>query len=1146
MIQRTIIGTLIFIWGIFPKIMAQNETPNLVSSIYNVSFDASSADLNPQFLGRPSNLAKDILQLRWEADNEKEGAWVSISWPKQQKIKELWIIGKAKPYDIVLDPYMRTSNYLVPRKITLAFSDGSKTEAELRLSDDYQIISLPEVKTTKSVRIQVKTVWEGSGKKNTGLCKVKAFSQAHESGFQLHFFELYDVKNDQPVQSVKLEIINQGSAISGAQLQVTDKGKKFYITALSDIPENSVTTQQIWLPIVYTDRKLTFSVKAKNNRFPESQLIEVKAYNKNYFDGGTMNIMMANHNDLGWLNTQSITADYRSDVLIAPALDMMKTNPDFKYMMESVEYLKEFLVRHPERKEELIQRMLEGRFTFGASYVQNLQVHVGQEKLIRQFYYGRRWLKENIPGYDTHYYINTDVPGFSYQMPQILKKSGINYTIQGRLPWGFYYWQGLDGTSIPMFAFSYNDPHGLLNPKNNTGWMKFINQREYYFRPRQLPRTMLYDFNADYLPPCNDLLPFVETQNTTMKRFADKWNTHYKNEPEKQINPPKIKFVEPESALKEFFGNGELNIETVKGDWPLSWAYYDEPGNREGLLAGRKACNNLTASESLLAAVMQADPSANYPKNRFDEGWLANCWPDHGWGGNRGTATDSFYVASYQKSEEIAKSLIKSAQEQFLKLIPQPNNDQIPVVVYNPCSWERTELANCTVSYPENWKAFQLKDSHGNQVPFELVSKPEDQSQAEIMLLANKVPSLGYQTVYAWQANNFPENKTNIPTDSIETDRVKIRFGAGGIASYFDKTKNQEILQTDKFFGGEVIQLTAPGTAWEKVQPVNMGDFDKTSRHEFTTVSATETPLRYLIEKEAEFNYFTLLERFILNKFSGELIVEADVLNWTGEKARELRIVFPVNLDRSFKASYEIPFGTVEMGRDEIDYSILPENFESLFTPEKYGRKGLPYREAVNWVDVSSGDYQGNGCLFASDMTVHLFRDETANPVDYPVVQHVLLSTRESLAWNPEYSFTQAGSHSYRMALYPHQEGWRVAYKNGQSFNKPLIAFSGKGSETAPLPVSQSFLKVEPSNIIVSAMKQAEDGKGTIIRFFEAEGKFTKVKIRGFKPFDKVMVTDMLEYDTQSVPVSADGKIEISAKPWEILNIRIQSKLTRK
>jgi len=1140
MFQPKLIGILIFAFGFCLTAVSQNEQPNFVSPKYGVTFDASSADLNPQFLGRPSNLAKDnILQLRWEANNEKEGAWVSINWPKPQTIKELWIISKAKPYDIVLDPYMRTANYLVPRKINLTFSDGSKLPAELRLSDDYQIITLPEAKTTQTIRIQVESVWKGSGKKNTGLCKVKAFAQSHEVGFQPHFFELYDVKNDQPVQSVKLEITNLGSSVGDAQLQVSDNGKEFCSINLNEIPENSVTMQQIWLPIVYADKKLTFSIKTKNNRFPKSQLIDVKAYNKNYFDGGTMNLMMANHNDLGWLNTQAITADYRSNVLIAPALDMMKTNPDFKYMMESVEYLKEFLVRHPERKDELVQRMHEGRFTFGASYVQNLQVHVGQEKLIRQFYYGRRWLKENIPGYDTHYYINTDVPGFSYQMPQILKKSGIDYTIQGRLPWGFYYWQGLDGTTIPMFAFSYNDPHGLLNPKNNTGWMKFINQREYFFKPRQLPKIMLYDFDADYLPPCKEMLPFVETQNATMKLFAEKWNTHYLNEPEKQIHPPKLKFVEPESALKEFFENGELNIETIKGDWPLSWAYYDEPANREGLLSGRKACNKLTGAEGLFAAIKQVNPSVNYPQNKFDEGWLANCWPDHGWGGNRGPVTDSFYVASYRKSEEIASALVKTAQEQFLKSVPQPNNDQIPVVVYNPCNWERTELAPCTVAYPENWKAFQLKDANGNQVPFELVSKTENQSQAEIILLAGKVPSLGYQTFYASQANSFPENKTNIPADSIETELVKIRFGAGGIASYFDKIKNQEILQTDKFFGGEVIQFTAPGTAWEKVLPVNMNDFDKTSQHNFKTIRAQESPLRYIVEKEAKFDYFTLRERFILNKFSGELVVEADVLNWTGEKARELRIVFPVKLDRSFKASYEIPFGTVEMGRDEIDYSLLPENFESLFTPEKYGRKDLPYREAVNWVDVSSGDYQGKGCLFASDMTVHLFRDETANPVDYPVVQHVLLSSRESLAWNPEYSFTQAGSHSYRMALYPHPGGWRVAYKNGQAFNKPLIAFSGKGSGTTTFPTAQSFLKIEPSNIIVSAIKQAEDGKGTIVRFYEAEGRHTKAKLTGFKPFTKVFLTDMLEYTIQEIPVNADGSINISVKPWEIVTLRI-------
>ena len=74
---------------------------------------------------------------------------------------------------------------------------------------------------------------------------------------------------------------------------------------------------------------------------------------------------------------------------------------------------------------------------------------------------------------------------------------------------------------------------------------------------------------------------------------------NFKNDPGKQISPPVIRFVEPEGALKEIFGKGELNIETMKGDWPMTWAYYDEPGNREGLLMGRNGLKELVKAEGL-------------------------------------------------------------------------------------------------------------------------------------------------------------------------------------------------------------------------------------------------------------------------------------------------------------------------------------------------------------------------------------------------------------------------------------------------------------------------------------------------------------------------------------------------------------------
>lgn len=1088
----------------------------------------------------PANIAHEKLQLRWEAD-EKEGAWIEVQWKDDQKIKELWIVNKATAFDFFLDPYMRTSNYLVPKNVEISFSDGTSLDAELKLCEYYQILTLPKEIISSSVKILIKEVWEASGENNTGLAKLKAFSEPNSANFKVDIFEMYDIQNDLSVQSAKIEILNPGTKIENPLLVILKEGKRIWEINLNEIPAKSLSIQQIWIPAVYEETNLTFKFVSPDDLFTTNQSINVKPYTKNYFDGGTFNILNTNHNDLGWLNTQAITADYRSSDLILPAMDLIKENPEFKYTMESIEYLKEFLERHPEREDEMVQLMKDKRFVFGAGYVQNLQVHVGQEKLIRQFYLGRRWLLENFPECDTKFYMNTDIPGLTYQLPQILRKSGIDYMIQGRMAWGFYYWEGLDGTSIPMFAFRYAAPYGLMNPVNNTGWLKFLNEREYYYKPRQMPKSMLYDFNTDYMPPSPEIIPFVKSQNVVMEKFASAWNENFKDNPEKQINPPKIRFVEAEGALEEIFGNGELNIETMKGDWPMTWAYYDEPGNREALLMGRKAHNELLKAESLYSWLNILDNSAIYPKDKIYNGWLSNCWPDHGWGGNRGILTDSFYMESYKKSLKISTRLTKDAGEKVLNLVPQGSKTQIPVVVYNSLNWDRSEISSCIIHYPKNWKGLVLIDKNGNKVPLEVINHLPDKHSIEVAFLAKDIKAFGFESYFACKASSFPKENIDIQSDMVENEMIRIEFGAGGMSSLYDKIKNIEILKTDKFFGGEVIQMTAPDLAWESYAIVNMKDFDKTSLHDFKTIRAVESPIRYIIEKEAKFKYFTLRERFILNKHSREVIVEADILNWTGEKEKELRIVFPVNMDKSFRASYEIPFGTVDMGRDEIDYSYLPDNYETQFR-DVYARKDLPFREAVNWVNVSTGNYKGNGCLFASDMTVHLFRDETTDPVDYPVVQHALLSSRKSLAWNPDYWFTQPGNHSYKMALYPHDGNWRFAYKNGIAFNNPLLAYSGKGEEPVnkpSLPLSESLLSISPSNIIVSALKQGEDEDGLVLRFYEAEGRYTKAIIKGFKDFTKVYLTDMLEYNIEEIPVKQDGSIEISVKPWEIVTIKI-------
>ena len=44
------------------------------------------------------------------------------------------------------------------------------------------------------------------------------------------------------------------------------------------------------------------------------------------------------------------------------------------------------------------------------------------QQLVRQAYYGRKWIRENLPGCDDRVANNMDVPKRTWQMPQILAR----------------------------------------------------------------------------------------------------------------------------------------------------------------------------------------------------------------------------------------------------------------------------------------------------------------------------------------------------------------------------------------------------------------------------------------------------------------------------------------------------------------------------------------------------------------------------------------------------------------------------------------------------------------------------------------------------------------------------------------------------
>jgi alpha-mannosidase len=130
----------------------------------------------------------------------------------------------------------------------------------------------------------------------------------------------------------------------------------------------------------------------------------------------------------------------------------------------------------------------------------------------------------------------------------------------------------------------------------------------------------------------------------------------------------------------------------------------------------------------------------------------------------------------------------------------------------------------------------------------------------------------------------------------------------------------------------------------------------------------------------------------------------------------------------------------------------------------------------------------------------------------------------------------------FRYSIYPHKGDWWAAssYKQAYEFNCRLDAMQLQ--EETKLPLNQSFLEIEPENVLMSALKKAEDGAEVILRFYETKGEETDAKITLFKEPKEVRVVNMLEEEDEEVKkeLKCEGKkIELTLNPFEIVTLKL-------
>ena len=97
---------------------------------------------------------------------------------------------------------------------------------------------------------------------------------------------------------------------------------------------------------------------------------------------------------------------------------------------------------------------------------------------------------------------------------------------------------------------------------------------------------------------------------------------------------------------------------------------------------------------------------------------------------------------------------------------------------------------------------------------------------------------------------------------------------------------------------------------------------------------------------------------------------------------------------------------------------------------------------------------------------------------------------------NGEYIWQDQGIQTFRMVLAPHAGTWQDAgvVHMAEELTAPVpVLYQGihKGTRAQ----SASFLSVDVPNVVVSDVKQAEDGNDLIIRCYETAGRATKASL---------------------------------------------------
>ncbi|WP_172193930.1 alpha-mannosidase [Saccharibacillus qingshengii] len=850
------------------------------------------------------------------------------------------------------------------------------------------------------------------------------------------------------------------------------------------------------------------------------RLVALRADYPQPADPVTVRCIGHTHIDVAWLWRLRHTRE-KAARSFSTVLALMEQYPDYVFLQTQPQLYTYIKQDYPQLYERIREKVQEGRWEAGGAMWLEADCNLTSgESLVRQILHGTAFFREEFQTENRYLWL-PDVFGYSWALPQILRKCGITSFMTTKISWSQYnrmphdtfVWRGIDGSEVlthfittPEIEFpqeSYYTYNGYVVPETVQGiW------EQYRDRPMNRELLLCYGYgdggggvNRDMLEMRRRLEQMPGLPRTVTGR-ADEYFE-------------RLERTAAETEAYVHTWDGELYLENHRGTY-TSQAWIKK-ANRHLELALRR-----TEMLSIAADRLGADASRG-DRRQIAEAWeiaLRNQFHDI----IPGSSIAEVYDDAKEEYRE-AERLTHSAQQAAIEILLDAGSNNtdgdtgkrtahpgtLRYTLFNDSSWPSEGLAEIADLEAEAGLAAQGQwrtqggrrlDAQrsgsgwlvetGGVLPLgfaEIVFEPSGERAPIDTAAAGEQDAEQAENGFVWA-----DGCLETPFYLVEWDE------AGRLRRLYDREHRREVLAAGQ--AGNVFQVFE-----DKPLQFDAWNIDLFYTEKMRTVDDLQSkrlkengPLRVAVEFEWIYGDSKIRQEVRLYRSSRRIDFVTEV-DWR-ERRQLLKAAFPVDI-RAAEASYEIQFGSVRR----------PTHWNTSWDYARFETVGH------QWADLSERGYGVsllNDCKYGYDIKGNTLRLSLIKSAEYP---------------DPD---ADLGEHAFTYSLLPHTGDWAegAAAQEAWDLNSPLSVWPGSSRLAG-----QSLLQSSAAHLAIDAIKPAENGDGVIVRVHECEGRSGETELFFALGTASWQETDLLE---RPIGEERTDAWSFAVKPYEIRTFRVR------